>query len=131
MLIGGVENLYTLTWINMKRISEKKRRINARIGAIKKDKIERMGACLISKRWDMLQAAHIIRQSESIRLQDDPRNIILLNHYTHEKFDGGRFKDLYEAYPYKCKAIIERMRSLDPYYTNRFLRNNSMEDLIC
>ena len=78
----------------------------------------------------MLTPAHLIRQSHSIALQDDERNIIPLNQEIHDMFDNGKFNLLYYKYPWKCQAIIDRMYSLDYYYTNRFLRNNKLEFLI-
>jgi hypothetical protein len=113
------------------RKSTRKQRIERRIGEIKKDKLSRMGVrCFLSDRWNMLQAAHIVRQSHSVALQDNERNIIILNHYIHEMFDNNQFKELYERYRWRCEAIIDRMYSLDHFYTNRFLRRNNLEQLI-
>ena len=115
----------------MKKISVKKAGIQRRVSKIFRDKKERNGnRCFLSGSSYRLTPAHLIRQSHSIALQDNPRNIIPLDMEVHEMFDNGKFKVLLERYPFKCMAIIERMRSLDFFYTNRFLRNNKLEHLI-
>lgn len=40
-----------------------------------------------------------------------------------------RFDYLFKLYPWKCRAIIDRMFSLDFYYTNRFLDRNNLAHL--
>ena len=115
----------------MKKISVKKAGIQRRVSKIFREKKERNGnRCFLSKSDVMLTPAHIVRQSYSIALQDDARNIIPLNQYVHHLFDNGGFKELMMIYPWKCKAIIDRMYNLDPLYANRFLRKNGLENLM-
>lgn len=51
----------------------------------------------------------------------------------HDVLDGvdkhRRFDYLFKLYPWKCRAIIDRMFSLDFYYTNRFLDRNNLAHL--
>ena len=111
-------------------VSRRKQRVSAKVSRIFRDKKERNGSrCFISKRNYMLTPAHLIRQSYSLKLQDDERNIIPLNLEIHDMFDNGRLKELYEKYPYKVKAIVDRMFDLDFYYTQRFLSRNNLEKL--
>jgi hypothetical protein len=114
----------------MKKQSDKKRRISSTISVIKKVKLEKNGGrCFLSGRTWGIEAAHLIRQSYSVALQTDKRNIIPLNAEFHAMMDNGKFRELIEMYPWKCNAIIDRMFSLDFFYTNRYLGRNKMENL--
>ena len=118
----------------MKRRSDRKAGIQKEIGRIIRRKLEANGGrCLLTGEGYAIDPAHLIRQSHSFSLQSCPRNIVPLTRWAHDIFDGvdkdRRFDYLYDLYPWKCKAIIERMFTLDFYYTNRFLDRNNLNHL--
>lgn len=63
---------------------------------------------------------HIIPQSYSIALQDDPRNIIAGCRLDHILFDDN-LMECNNMYPDKVAALIEIAKSLDSNYANKML----------
>jgi hypothetical protein len=84
--------------------------------------------CVFSGEWCPTDPVHIVRQGYSVALQDDERNVIPGKRTYHDMFDNGRFEELYDMFPWRCRAIVERMKSLDHHYTYRFVTRNLRED---
>ena len=101
---------------------------------IAKKKIDKQGLrCTFTGKYTMmLDPVHVIRRSHSPLLIDDPRNVIIGNRFYHDIFDNGCTKNhkgdsvtirhLLEDYPFRVRAILHRMRSLDLYYFRRYCR---------
>ena len=95
-----------------------------------KEKVEKQGLrCTFSGMYNcyIIDPVHIIRRSYSKALRDDKRNIIPGDREIHNIFDNGRFADVLRRYPWRCKAILHRMRDMDLYYFRRFCRRNDIE----
>ena len=103
-------------------------------------KIEKQGSrCTFTGRYDTysLDRVHIIRRSYSSGLVDDPRNIILGSRFFHTVFDDGMCRkpngDMYtvrhmlEDFPWRTRAILHRMRTLDLYYFRRYCRRHRIQ----
>lgn len=101
------------------------------------EKAKRQGErCEFSGRYDTysLDRVHIIRRSYSVKLRDDPRNIILGSRFYHTVFDDGMchkqngdtyiVRHMLEDFPWRMKAILHRMRDLDLYYFRRYCRRH-------
>lgn len=113
----------------LKKLSDRKARILKAIRSIHQDKLRRMGdRCVFSGRYGATDPAHIIRQSDSIRLQDNERNIIPALREYHNMFDNGKVKELYDMFPWRVRAVIERMKALDYHYAHRFASRHLTEE---
>lgn len=98
------------------------------LAKIKKQKSQRIGKrCEFSGAFDHnIQLVHIIRRSYSEKLKLDPRNIILGSHEFHTMFDDGKGDELLKMFPWRMRAILKRMRDLDPLYFNRYCSHNNI-----
>ena len=103
----------------MKTSARKKRIISNQV-RIKKELKDEYGLyCMLNNHYvDGVQLVHIIRQSYSLQLQDEPNNCILGCHHCHEIFDNERIEEVL-----KLKGIdmvLARMKEMDELYYNRF-----------
>ena len=75
--------------------------------------------CMLSNHYaSYVDLVHIIRQSDSIPLQDDPRNLILGCRKCHKVFDDGSIEEVMKLKG--ITPILERMKELDELYYNRY-----------
>lgn len=102
------------------RLSAKKAKIQANQAKIKKDLIDDVGLyCMLGNHYaGGVDLVHIIRQSYSIPLQDDPRNLILGCRKCHKVFDDGGIDEVMKLKG--IAPILERMKELDELYYNRY-----------
>ena len=76
--------------------------------------------CMLGNHYTgSVDLVHIIRQSYSLALQDDPRNLILGCRKCHTVFDDGRIEDVMKLKG--ITPILERMKELDEHYYNRYV----------
>ena len=98
------------------------------IAKIKKEKSQHIGnRCEFSGQYSgVIQLVHIIRRSDSKELKLDKRNMILGCQEHHTMFDDGKGLELLKMFPWRMKAILKRMRDLDPLYFNRYCHHNNI-----
>jgi hypothetical protein len=99
------------------------------LAKIKKKKSQHIGIrCQFSGAYGgIIQLVHIIRRSDSKELKLDKRNLILGSQEFHTMFDDGKGWYLLQYFPWRMKAILRRMRDLDPLYFNRFCGKNGID----
>ena len=113
----------------MKRQSDKQKKHNAIISKIKAKKIAKMGRrCIFCRNtFNDVDLVHIIRRSYSEALKADERNMVLGCRTCHAIFDDGDASGLLK-YP-TFEPILNRMKSLDEPYYNRFKRKRIDKDI--
>lgn len=96
------------------------------LAKIKKEKIMRMGnRCILSNIYKLTEQAHIIRRDDR-RYKLNPRNLVLMHPMYHFMFDNGKGHELLRLFPWRMKAILKRMKSLDELYFNRYCGHNGI-----
>lgn len=113
----------------MKKVSDKQKDSNRIIAEIKAEKIKKLGRiCLFCRRKvSSVDLVHIIRRSYSERLKTDEKNVILGCRECHDTFDNGDAREL-EKFP-TFEPVLNRMKKLDMYYYNRFVRKRLGRDV--
>ena len=113
----------------MKKASDKQKKINSELSRIKAKKINKLGRiCLFCRRKvSNVDLVHIIRQSYSEALKTDEKNVILGCRECHDTFDNGDARVL-EKYP-TFELVLNRMKKLDIYYYNRYVRKRLGRDV--
>lgn len=103
------------------KVSSKKKLIISNQQKIKKDLINNYGNyCMLGNHYcSSPQLVHIIRQSYSIPLQDNPYNCILGCMDCHKVFDDGTIEDVLSLRG--IVNILDMMKKLDERYYNRFI----------
>ena len=97
----------------------------------KKQRIHYIGKrCQICGRYSEVDWAHIIPKSYSQLLRNRVDNGILACRSCHDIFDQNftiiPVSKLLELHPWRFKAILGRMKSLDELYYNRFVSRNNL-----
>lgn len=95
------------------KISKKKRVIIANQGKIKQSLA---GKPCIFCGSEATDPVHVIRQSDSIELQDNPLNIVPGCRFHHDIFDNGDARTLKNI-----DVVLKIMKGLDELYYNRFV----------
>lgn len=105
----------------MRKVSPKKARILANQARIKKELIEEHGLyCMLNNHYtSSVDNVHIIRQSYSKALQDDPYNIVLGCRHCHDIFDEAPIEEVMKLKG--ITPILERMKVMDELYYNRYV----------
>jgi hypothetical protein len=99
------------------------------LAKIKKEKSQHIGMrCQFTGfNEGIIHLVHIIRRSDNKGYKCDPRNLILGSNEFHTMFDDGKCWYLLQYFPWRTKAILRRMKSLDEYYFNRFCGKNGID----
>ena len=115
----------------IKSKSFKTEQADSLISKHKKQRIHYIGKrCQICGRYSEVDWAHIIPKSYSQLLRNRVDNGILACRSCHDIFDQNftiiPVSKLLELHPWRFKAIMGRMKSLDEFYYNRFVSRNNL-----
>lgn len=113
----------------MNRQSSKQKSAEAIIQKEKRRKISKMGnRCIFCRKHVAhVDLVHIIRRSYSEALKINKRNMVLGCRTCHDMFDNGDALRLSKYTTFE--PLLNRMKSLDEYYYNRFKRKRIDKDV--
>jgi len=105
----------------LRKVSPRKAKILANQARIKKELIEEHGLyCMLNNHYaSFVDNVHIIRQSYSEALQDNPYNIVLGCRHCHNIFDEAPIEEVMKLKG--ITPILERMKKMDELYYNRYV----------
>ena len=122
---------FTFSTHSIRTKSIKTKESDSIIDKHKKRRVHYIGKrCQICGRYAEVDWAHIIPKSHSQLLRNIEANGILACRSCHDIFDQNftiiPVSKLLELYPWRFKAILSRMKSLDELYYNRFVSRNHL-----
>ena len=107
----------------IKKVSDKKAKITARLHELKLQHGVRGNCDCGCGYYGYLEQAHLCRRTTRYEYDCDPRNLLYLSPECHDVFDNGTMPERKDKLP-NFEQFMDKMREFDLLYYNRFVNLN-------